>query len=93
MSGGVEQANLDLGEVPSGAPFRVGLNASPGSFAASLQGGALVKAAGSLPMSLTMARYGSDTLGDYWNGWLRESEVWFPGLSNAQLQAATGQLP
>jgi hypothetical protein len=93
VSGGVEQANLDLGAVPSGAPFRVGLNASPGSFAASLQGGALVKAAGSLPMSLTMARYGSDTLGDYWNGWLRESEVWFPGLSNTQLRAAAGQLP
>jgi hypothetical protein len=91
---GMTQATLDLGAVADGAAFRVGLNASQSSFAATLNGGPLVKGAGCMPTGLTTVRYGSDTLGDYWDGWLRESKVWAQALlSNAQLQVAAAQAP
>jgi hypothetical protein len=93
VSRGVKQATLDLEAVANSAAFRAGLSASNGSYAASIDGSPVVKASGSLPASLITARYGSDTLGDYWNGWLRESEVWSPRISNTQLRAATAKAP
>jgi hypothetical protein len=93
VSGGAEQATLDLGSVGSSVAFRAGVNAGHGSFAASLNGSPPVKTTGSLPASLTSVRYGSDMLGDYWNGWLRESEVWSPKLSNPQLRNETAKAP
>ena len=94
VSGGFTQAALDLGAVADSTPFRVGLNSGHGFFAATINGGPLVVGTGSMPAQLTAARYGSDTLGEYWNGWLRESELWAPRLlSNAQLQVAAAQAP
>ena len=94
FSGGTVQAKLDLGAVPSGTAFRAGLNAREGSFVATLDGGPLLMGSGSMPSQLTVARYGSDTKGDYWNGWLRESKLWAPTLlTNLQLQSASAQAP
>jgi hypothetical protein len=94
VSGGVTEATLDLGPVPNHAAFRVGVNAGLSSFTASIGGGPLISGAGAMPATLTTARYGADTLGDYWNGWLRESGIWGPTpLSNAQLQAASAKAP
>jgi hypothetical protein len=94
VSRGITQATLDLGAVADSTAFRVGLNAGHGSFAATINGGPLVVGTGSMPANLTTARYGSDTLGDYWDGWLRESKLWAPALlSNAQLQVAAAQAP
>jgi hypothetical protein len=94
FSGGTAQAKLDLGAVPNGTAFRAGLNAQGGSFVATLDGSPLVMSTGSMPSQLTVARYGSDTTGDYWNGWLRESALWAPTLlTNAQLQSASAQAP
>jgi hypothetical protein len=94
FSGGTAQANLDLGAVPNGTAFRAGLNAQGGNFVATLDGSPLVTATGSMPSQLTVARYGSDTTGDYWNGWLRESALWAPTLlTNAQLQSVSAQAP
>jgi hypothetical protein len=92
VSGGSTEATLDLGPVANHTAYRVGLNASPHSFNATIGGGPLISGAGAMPATLTTARYGSDTLGDYWNGWLRESAIWAPApLSNVQLQAAAAQ--
>jgi hypothetical protein len=94
VSGGVKQATIDLWAVANNSAFRVGLNAGNNSFAATINGGPLVVRAGSMPASLTTARYGSDTSGDYWDGWLRESKIWAPArLSNAQLRVAAAQAP
>jgi len=94
FSGGTAQAKLDLGVVPNGTAFRAGLNAKGGSFFATLDGSPLVMGIGSMPSQLTVVRYGSDTTGDYWNGWLRESALWAPTLlNNAQLQRAAAQAP
>jgi hypothetical protein len=88
FSGGTAQAKLDLGAIPNGTAFRAGLNAQGKSFVATLDGSPLVMATGSMPSLLTVARYGSDTTGDYWNGWLRESALWAPTLlTNAQFKA------
>jgi hypothetical protein len=92
VSAGTTQAKLDLGAVPNRTPFRAGLNAQDSSFAATLDGGQLVTGTGAMPSQLTVARYGSDTTGDYWNGWLRESALWAPTLlTNAQLQSSSAQ--
>jgi hypothetical protein len=94
VSGGITQATLDLGAVADSTAFRVGLNAGHRSFAASINGGPFVVGTGSMPARLTTARYGSDTFGNYWDGWLRESKLWAPALlSNAQLQVAVAQAP
>jgi hypothetical protein len=94
FSGGTSQAKLDLGAVPNRTAFRTGLNARGSSFVATLNGGPLVMGTGSMPSQLTAARYGSDTTGDHWNGWLRESALWAPTLlTNAQLQSASAQAP
>jgi hypothetical protein len=94
FSGGTAQAKLDLGAVPNGTAFRAGLNARSSSFVATLDGGPLVMGTGSMPSQLTVARYGSDPTGDYWNGWLRESALWAPTLlTNPQLQSASTKAP
>jgi hypothetical protein len=94
FSDSTAQANLDLGAVPNGTAFRAGLNAEGSSFVATLDGSPLVTGTGTMPSRLTVARYGSDTTGDYWNGWLRESTLWAPTLlTNAQLQDASAQAP
>jgi hypothetical protein len=94
VSGGITQVTLDLGAVADRTPFRAGINAKGGSFAASINGGSLVADTGAMPARLTTARYGSDTSGDYWDGWVRESELWAPAiLSNSRLQAATTRAP
>ena len=47
-----------------------------------------------MPAILTTARYGSDTSGNFWDGWLRQSTIWAPTrLSNARLRAAAAQAP
>jgi HYR domain len=76
VSGGAMQATLDMGAVANRTAFRVGLNAKSSSFAATINGGTFVTGTGSMPASLTTARYGSDTTGNYWDGWLRESKLW-----------------
>jgi hypothetical protein len=94
FSGGTAQAKLDLGAISDGTAFRAGLNAQGSSFVATLDGSRLVTGTGSMPSQLAVARYGSDTTGDYWNGWLRESALWAPTLlTNAQLQSASAQAP
>jgi hypothetical protein len=94
FSGGTAQANLDLGAVPNGTAFRARLNAPGSSFVATLDGSPLLMTTGSMPSQLTVARCGSDTTGDYWNGWLRESAFWAPTLlTNSQLQSASAQTP
>jgi hypothetical protein len=94
FSGGAAQAKLDLGAIPDRTAFRAGLNAQGSSFVATLGGSRLVIGTGSMPSRLTVVRYGSDTTGDYWNGWLRDSALWAPTLlTNAQLQSASAQAP
>jgi hypothetical protein len=94
FSGGTARTKLDLGAVPNGTSFRAGLNAEGRRFVATLDASPLVVGTGSMPSQLTVARYGSDTTGDYWNGWLRESALWAPTLlTNAQLQSASAQAP
>jgi hypothetical protein len=90
---GRPEATLDLGALPNSTAFRAGLSAIHGFAAASLDGGSIVNAGCSLSASLTTARYGSDRLGDYWNGWLRQSEVWFSRMSDNQLQTETSKAP
>lgn len=90
---GRTKATLDLGSVANSTAFRAGLSAIQGFAAASLNGSLIARAGCSLPASLTTARYGSDTGGDYWNGWLRQSEVWSSRMSNTQLQTEAGRAP
>jgi hypothetical protein len=93
VSGGVKQSTLDLGAVANSTPFRAGFSAIDGFAAASLDGHSIVNGKGHLPASLTTVRYGSDTLGSYWNGWLRQTEVWTSRMSNTQLQAEAAKTP
>jgi hypothetical protein len=93
VSGGVKQSTLDLGAVGNGTAFRAGFSAIDGLPIASLDGNPIVYGSGHLPARLTTVRYGSDTLGDYWNGWLRQSEIWCFRMSNTQLRAAAAKAP
>lgn len=93
VSRGVQQSTLDLGVVADNTAFRAGLSAIDGFANASLDGNSIVSADDHLPASLTTARYGSDTLGEYWNGWLRQSEVWSSRMSKTQLQTETARAP
>ena len=94
VANGLAQTPIDLGALADNTAFRVGLNAGNHAFSATINGGLLVVSQGALPASITTARYGSDTTGDYWNGWLRQSELWAPVLlSNAQLRLLAAQTP
>jgi hypothetical protein len=94
VSNGLAQSSLDLGVVADATAFRVGLSARNHSFSATLNGASLVVKSDGMPASLTTIRYGSDTSGDYWDGWMRQSELWAPSLlSNTQLKTAAAQTP
>jgi hypothetical protein len=93
VSADIKQSTLNLGPVPNNTTFRAGFSAIDGFATASLDGHSIVTAHDHLPTSLTTVRYGSDTLGEYWNGWLRQSEVWASRMSNTQLQAEAAKAP
>ena len=89
-SGGVEQANLDMGAVASSTLFKLAFAWQASDFAASLNGAAVVTAAsGSLPSGLTTTRYGYSASGEQWDGHINALAYWTSRKSNAYLQQVT----
>lgn len=76
-AGGVEQANIDLGEIANDAFFTVAIRAAQDDFAVSLDAGEeTTDTSGDLPAGLTIERIGRDTTGNYWNSTIQR-EVTF----------------
>lgn len=70
-SGGVQQANLVLGTVINNLIFGVTVNWTASAFAGSLNGAAVVStASGTVPSGLTTQRFGQDSTGNYWWGYI-----------------------
>lgn len=75
-TGGSTQCNLDLGSVAPDSDFSVAIRWADNNFAASLNGGALVRdLSGVNPLGLTTARIGRSAVGSYWNSTIRTIET------------------
>jgi hypothetical protein len=86
-SGGVEQANLDLGTVADNTDFDVAVAWAAGNFAASLDGTtALTDAAGTVPSGLTTMRWRSGVSSADWDGDLDKVAYEPERLDNAALE-------
>lgn len=87
-SGGVEQANLNLGALTDFVEFTVRCRVAAGDFAASLNGAtSSTDITGSVPTGLTTRRLGQDTAGNHWNGWIKDATEIPHALNNTELEA------
>lgn len=87
-SGGVEQANLNLGALTDFTEFTVRIAAAANDFAGSLNGAASVTdATGAMPVGLTTRRIGQSSIGEHWNAWIKNATEYPWRLSNTELEA------
>lgn len=91
-TGGVDQADLDLGAVAVDTDFKIAMRAAANDFAASLNGGAVVTdSGGAMPTALTNDRIGSGvTAGNEWFSTCAIEAEWQNALAtDAELRALT----
>ena len=87
VTGGVVQASLNLGVVAAGAAFKVALRYKANSFAASLNGAAVVTdISGTVPV-VNRCRLGADIAGNHLCGTLSAFNGYAFAPSDSQLQA------
>lgn len=83
--GGTDVADLDLGTVADDTEFQVSFGWEANSFAASLDGGAVVTDTGGTLPAVTTVRAGYSTAGEQWNSEVKKV-VWVPRrVTNASL--------
>lgn len=85
-SGGVDQADLNLGAVANNTAFKIAARWNTNSFGASLNGGAeSTDVSGSVPTGLTTIRLGSDsTPGNFWNSTIKRETIFASDAINTR---------
>jgi hypothetical protein len=88
-NGALTQADLNLGVVSAVSAFKIAVRFGPNSFAASLNGGAVVTdTSGTMPTVDTL-RIGHDTNGNQWGSIIKSVMLFDEGKTNDYLQAVS----